>query len=262
MNFRKLLLAGSAIAVGSAVFVTPTQASIIDRPHFKVEPIIIVWATDNTANGNPIVSDFVVGSASTDLIADDGRAVNTGSLQATEDAFTSGLDAVMNYAGAGGDFTPATASAGDLTAFDVTGVTLGEGSTNPTWDSSFYIASNTGFDIYAEASTLSTDFALSDIGISMSVSAGSAVTDGTVTWGANSQDPAGVFPAAITSLADLGSGAVTVFAGTVRTAAAAGAITSQSARFDTVFTLFPGGYDLSKGSGEIEAEVTYTFFAA
>ncbi|MEM9841713.1 MAG: hypothetical protein AAF767_03650, partial [Pseudomonadota bacterium] len=72
MSFRKPLLAGVALAMGAATLVAPAQASIIDRPHFKVLGVVIVWAADD-ANGNtPIATDFIIndttGAGDTDLI--------------------------------------------------------------------------------------------------------------------------------------------------------------------------------------------------
>jgi len=70
MSFRKLLLAGAALAVGSVAVAAPASASIIDRPHFKVLGVVIVWAANDADGSTPIATDFVIGDASdTDLIA-------------------------------------------------------------------------------------------------------------------------------------------------------------------------------------------------
>ncbi len=103
---------------------------------------------------------------------------------------------------------------------------------------------------------------MADIGYSLAVNTTSA-TDGTITWGANAQDPhsggTGVV-AAVTDLDDLNA-STAVFTGNQRTAASVGTIASQSVRFDATYTLGGAtGYDLSMGAGLIEADVTYTIF--
>ena len=82
----------------------PAHASIIDRPHFKVLGVVIVWAADETDGSTPIATDFVIndttGSGDTDLIGNtttDGRTVLTGTLTATADsASTAGLGSVLD----------------------------------------------------------------------------------------------------------------------------------------------------------------------
>lgn len=270
MNFRKLLLAGAATAVGSATFATSTQASIIDRPHFKVEPIIIVWATDGVTGTAPYVTDFYVGSEANDLIAADGHAVQTGSLNAAADAIGT-IDSLIDIDGPDGSaalgLNPATATTGALSAFSVDSMSLTGSSATATWNSSFYVASNTPFNIEATATALVEDgFELSDIGYSLAIIS-SGDTDGSVTWGGgNSQDPLGSIISAIATLNDLQTTTDVYTIGTDgrRTAAGSGTIAQQSVRFDATYTFEPDGgvYDLSDGDGEIQAEVTYTFYVA
>lgn len=262
MNFRKLLLAGAATTVASATFITPTQAAIIDRPHFKIEPIIIVWAADATG-GTAIVSDFLVGSgpAPTDLISDDGHAVQTGTLIKTTDAYGS-LSALIDVDGLYSDIDPLSASAGDLAAFAAT-ETLSGSTNTQTWQSSFYVATNTAFSINAQATPTIEDgnLAVEDIGFEIQKNFGSGSVGG-VNWGAQSQDPGGTFTA-ISDLSDLAS-ATLVYDGTggTRTASGPGGIAQQSVRFDATYSFAPEGYDLSMGAGEVQADVVYTFFAA
>ncbi|MEL7043154.1 MAG: hypothetical protein AAGL90_16670 [Pseudomonadota bacterium] len=258
MNFRKLLLASAATAAASASFIAPTQASIIDRPHFKVEPIIIVWATGATNDGSAIASDFIVGSESTDLISTDGSAVQTGTLNRSVDA----IGTLGNVLDAGGnaidtdDLAGSTFSAFDVTSANVSGSGL-------EWTSSFYVASNTAFDIMAEVTNETIDgddFALDQIGFALSAFS-TAHDVGTIDVADNAQDPQGTFPA-IDSFDDLTGGEVLVYDGTRRTAAASGSITEQSVRFDAIYTFLENAYDLSDGSGAISADVTYTFYVA
>lgn len=262
MNFRKLLLAGAATTVASATFITPTQAAIIDRPHFKVEPIIIVWATD-VSGDVAIVTDFLVGSGPTptDLINEDGYAVQTGSLSTTSDSYGT-ISALMNVDGIHSDVDVANAVAGALGAFAASETVSGSSNTQ-TWQSSFYVATNTAFSINAQAtpSIEDGDFAVEDIGFELAKNFGTG-EDGGETWGAQSQDPGGSFTS-VSDLSDLAS-ATLVYDGTggTRTASGSGTISQQSVRFDATYTFAPEGYDLSMGSGEIQADVVYTFFAA
>lgn len=271
MSFRKLLLAGAALAASTAAVATPAHASVIDRPHFKVLGVVIVWAADDATGTTPIATDFVInddaaGSNDTDLIggaAVDGRTVVTGSLTPTKDAVsTAALGDVLTIDD--GDLLNGTTQVVDTSvpttfgAFDVTGESLtGD---NMVHNSSFFVASNTAFNIdgTATAVTESGDFTMADISFSMAVDvSGTAAADG-IDYGANAQDPGGSFG----TFANLSAvdGTTPVFQGAQRTAASAGSITQQSVRFDATYELGTTGYDLSMGAGEVEAEVVYTVY--
>ncbi|MEO0549367.1 MAG: hypothetical protein AAFZ91_05555 [Pseudomonadota bacterium] len=261
MSFRKLLLAGAALAASTASVVAPAQASIIDRPHFKVLGVVIVWGANDADGSTPIATDFVIGDAAdTDLIAATGRTVVTGSLTATAGSFGgfSALDIDGTEIGDGdGDLDLDDTFA----AFDVTSATLtGDAFT---YDSSFYVASNTAFGITAELtdSTVSGDFGLADVSYDFDMEPNG--TDGALTFGGNAFDnlaPSVTNPHA--NLDDMDTaGAATVYQSTVRTAENTGNIVSQSVRFDSSYSLGSAtGYDLSQGAGVVEAEVTYTAF--
>lgn len=266
MSYRKLLLAGAALAASTMAVSAPANASIIDRPHFKVLGVVIVWAADDATGATPIATDFIIddaaGAGDTDLIGGtdvDGRTVVTGSLTATADAAsTSGLGAVLDIDDSTGNVaTIDTASPVGFSSFDVTSAALtGDAMT---YESSFYVASNTAFAIDGAATPTSQsgDFEMADIGYEMDVTVSG--TDGTLTFGGNAQNPGGAFG----SFADLSEvdGTTPVFVGTDRTAATAGSIVGQSVRFDATYTLGAGGaYDLSQGAGEIQADVVYTVY--
>ncbi|MCR9270132.1 MAG: hypothetical protein NXH72_09115 [Hyphomonadaceae bacterium] len=266
MSFRKLLLAGAALAASTAA-VAPANASIIDRPHFKVLGVVIVWSADDATGTTPIATDFVIddqtGSGDTDLIGGtnvDGRTVVTGSLTATADASsTAGLGSVLSIDDslANNIATVNTDTAASFAAFDVSDATLTGAAM--TYESSFYVASNTAFNIdgVATQTAASGDFAMTDIGYNMGVTV--TGTDGSLTFGGNAQDPQGTFG----SFSDLSlvDGSTPVYEGGRRTAASAGSIVDQSVRFDATYTLGAGGvYDLSQGAGEIQADVVYTVY--
>ena len=271
MSFRKLLLAGTTL-VASAAIATPANASIIDRPHFKVLGVVIVWAADDSTGGTPIATDFVIdsddgGNNDADLIggaAIDGRTVVTGTLDATaESASTLGLGSVRNIEDSSNNLI-ATADTNNQTAFsafDVSDATLT--SDDLTYESSFYVASNTPFAIDAQASNLveEGDFDATQVAYDLDVTVSG--TDGTgpsaLTFGGNAQSPGTGFsaPADLDSLTTQ----TQVFNGTARTAASPGSIVSQSVRFDATYTLGSGAaYDLSQGAGEVKADVVYTVY--
>ncbi len=264
MSYRTLLLAGAALATSSLTSFTPAGAAVIDRPHFKVLGVVVVWAANDADGSTPIASEFIIGDGSnTDLIAQDGRTVLTGSLVPTLDAagIASAPAGRMLLTGIEvGDGDGDLDSADTFSAFDVTGQSLAGDAL--TYDSSFYVVSNTSFGINAEilSSTTNGDFTLADIGYSFSST--QSGTDGAVTFGSNANDvgSTGTFTAPPT-LAGFGSGPNQVFEASQRTAAAAGTLVSQSVRFDAQYSLGPStGYDLSVGAGEIEAELAYTFY--
>jgi len=263
MKLRKLLLAGAALATMSAV---PAQASIVDNPHFKVLGLVIVWGADATG-GAPVVSDFVIdtaaGAGDVDLIADDVHTVVTGSLTPTPDALT---DSVFTVDGSSVDLnSDGVMDASDAYgAFTLTG-TSDVGLADAAHTSSFYVASNTAFQINATASvatgTTPVNFTLGQIGYDLEVvTSDPAQTD--FAFGANSQYPHTTAGAGVQTVADLGAMSNTpVFIGNRRTAGSVGTIATQSVRFDATYTLGgTAGYDLSMGNGEIETDVVYTVF--
>lgn len=265
MSIRKLLLAGTTL-MASAAIATPANASIIDRPHFKVLGVVIVWAADETNGGTPIATDFVIdsddgGNNDADLIGGtsvDGRTVVTGSLTATPDASsTAGLGSILDIEAGGSTIATAnTDTAATFSAFDVTGASLT--SDDLTYESSFYVASNTPFAIDAEATNVveDGDFLATDVGYDLDVTVSG--NDG-IAFGGNAQSPGTGFSAP----ADLGAltTQTQVFNGTARTAANPGSIVSQSVRFDATYTLGSGtAYDLSQGAGEVKADVVYTVY--
>lgn len=267
MSFRKLLLAGAALATSTAMTAMPAQASIIDRPHFKVLGVVIVWAANDADGSTPIATDFVIGDASdTDLIAADGRTVVTGSLTPTEDA--AGVAAAGYSALSGSSVTIDSNADGELSsadsfaAFDVTSESITGAAL--VYNSSFYVASNTAFGINAElqpGAVEAGDFTLADVAYDFTSTR--TGTDGALTFGANATDVGAT--GNFTEPANLGAftaGTPTqIFQSTERTAATAGNIVSQSVRFDAEYTLGSAlGYDLSQGAGSIEAEMAYTVY--
>lgn len=273
---RKQVVAAAvaaALIVGTSV---SADAAVTDRVYFSAAPIVLVWGTD--ASGNPaVVSDFVLlttatGTAGSDLIAANVIPVITGSMTAVPQTPTgNSLMSVNNAAAApagGGAFTDAGTTglldaADTYTAFGLT-ATTSLGFTAAPHAHSFYVASNSAFDIFAQAgaATYTGNFSAGNVplsAISWSMAISTSGTDGGVTWGgASAQDPTtgGTGLAAATNLGAFAA-ATKVFDGGRRTAAASGSILAQSVRFTAQYGL---SYDLSMGSGSVSVPVTYTVY--
>jgi len=291
MSIKKLALVSG---VAASLMAGTAYASVIDRPFFQVLGVVVVWGADgNTAGATaPVVSDFVLlttgsNNAGADLIggtAQDTFTVLTGSLSPILDGepgsgtFVDPITGATSATGFADDgSTAGVLDANDsLSAFGIDNATDVDGLINQ-HTSSFYVASNAAFDIYAKAENLvgTGDFDPSaagstigydDISLAMAVQSGAAATDGSITWGANSQNPGtfvnGVETAAGEGLDSMvGANGMKVFDGTQRTAASVGSLAQQSVRFDNTYTFGDGtGYDLSMGAGSITADVTYTIF--
>ena len=295
MSLKKIALVGGMTA---SLMAGTAYASVIDRPFFQVLGVVVVWGADGNAAGAnaPVVSDFVLltegsGNAGADLIggtAQDTFTVLTGSLSpiaageagsaAVVDPVTgrtSGASGVTEGTGAG-SLAGVLDATDSLAAFGIDANTDVNGLVNQ-HTSSFYVASNAAFDIYAKAENLvgtgdfdttvaSPTVGYDDISLSMAVVAGTSTTDGIITFGANSQNPGdfvnGVETAAGEGLDSMtGANGLKVFDGTQRTAASVGSLAQQSVRFDNTYTFGDGtGYDLSLGAGSLTADVTYTIF--
>jgi len=256
MNLKKALLAGAALIGMCAV---PAQASIVDNPHFKVLGLVIVWSGD--ASGNPVVNDFVIGTGSggTDLIGGlgtaDGTAVVTGTLN-QRPALTGQNDFDVDSVPGVGTLD-ASAAFSAFTLDETTDVSV-----DNELSSSFYVASNTPFNISANATDTTvgtTDFTLANVAFAMSHTNADAGDVNNPDFGIAANATVGSVQTGFDTLADLDGS--TVFVGSDKTAATRGSIMEQSVRFDVTYTLGGAqGYDLSLGAGEIEADVVYTVF--
>ncbi len=272
-----------ALAGLAACALTGTQASadVIDRPHFEIEGMVIVWAADAASNA-PVVSDFVIdtgagtsaaGSGDIDLISTDAHTVVTGTLVATQDGLasaTGGMPFLLTDTDRGTINTDTNGDgvvSGDdaFTSFGVQNIT------NARVDavrqsSSFYVASNVPFAIDAQAFTPSTftEFILLLITrVQMSVTQNG---DDGLAFGGNAQLPhsggatAGFAPSL--RLWDLRL-PQNMFTGNQRTASSPGSIADQSVRFDAEYSIGAAslaGYDLSLGTFDFQVEVVYTVY--
>lgn len=268
--WRRYALAclGSALASGSS------SALTLDNPNFKVDGVIIVWAADSSGTA-PVVADFIVGNdqSAPDLIGIDARAVVTGTLDPTEDATAAGGMPFVITDTTSGDINTDTNGDGRITEAD-SFTPLGlQGITDARVDasrqySSFYVASNTAFNIDAVSTPPGTflDFILLNI-IRMNLSSTVNGSDGGVDFGDSAQAAHTGGPntgfAAETTLWNLRF-AQTLFTGNQRTAATPGSIADQSVRFDAEYAISAAsltGYDLSLGTFDFTVEVTYTAYA-
>lgn len=269
-------------AIAHAIL-TPGLASaeLVDRPHFRLEGLVIVWAADE-AGGTPLVSDMIIdtgtgGSAATsgdtDLIASDVHAVVTGSLVPTQDGLasaTGGMPFLLTNTDRG---TISTDTNGDgivsgddaFTSFGLRNITDARVDA-VRQSSSFYVASNVPFAIDAQAFTPTTftEFILLQI-TRVSLSMTQTGDDG-LAFGSSAQLPhtgganAGFAPSL--RLWDLRNPR-NIFTGNQRTAALPGSIADQSVRFDAEYSIAAAnlnGYDLSLGTFDFQVEVVYTVY--
>ena len=275
----------------SAISLQPALASVIDKPYFKANSIVIVFGADDfEENGGvaPVVYDFYLlndatpNTEATDLIGVNGRTINynTGRYNPIQDGTASGWEFQINDTTFGGAFNSVgphqTLDANDsYTAFGLdedTDIDLLGGGARA---SRFFVASNAAFDVYGEASNLVTtgDFSSLDYTniryrLRYAVTGGGGVNR----WGANAQDPAvgglGVVlgeDGPLYTLDDISSGPTKVFDGGRRTAASEGSIMSHAIGFQSRYNLRgaafgSNNYDFSLGTGSIAADITYTVY--
>jgi len=272
----------TTFAALSALALAPTaSASVLDNPGFLVSPLVVVWAADTTG-GVPIVGDFIVGvsgAPNTDLISDDVFTVITGTLDSAAGGISVGGFPLDFTGSPSGDFSTDTNNNGSLDAgdslspFQLDADFEVEASVPRT---SFYVASNTAFNITAEVTNVNLDpafagFSLAYLGLvdlQMEVAPVTGTrTDGAFSYGTAAQPPhtggelAG-FNTPIDIL-DLQNNPTVVFEGNQRTAASPGSIAEQSVRFDVSYPLVGAtvtGYDLSLGVVNFDLTVVYTVF--
>lgn len=301
MKLRNIALQYAALGGAALATVVTTatvaNAKVVDKPRFKVDGIVLVWGGTATNADATVVSDFYLlgtsDTAGTDLIANDdviggARTVLTGSFDVT-----SGDGGVVTEVAAG--------EAGVLDATDVLGAFAVDGTNTlaglvPPAKGRFFVASNTGFQIKAQATADTNNsggFTLANVAydLNMTVASNSSF-DGassatSFATGASAQDPCSSDVAggttgpvlgtvtgancgvvsAVDALDDLATEAV-VYRANRLTAASPGTIAAQSVRFDTTYTFDSDtsqtgvqGYDLSDGTFDYGADVVYTIYA-
>lgn len=252
-NLKKAALATAITASLGAGSVA--NASVIDNPVFQILGAVVVWGGDGA--GGAMASDFIIdnGTGGQDLIGGGTNVtpVMTGSLDSfsptglistggfIQDADNDGvIDSLAEFAVTGTPGAP---------GLDVDG--------SAAQSSSFYVASNTVFNITATV----TGDAASLNAISRDMAVTESGDDG-IAYGANARMP---YDTAAESAHILNEGALSllsggadVFLGSQSTAEAAGSIAEQSVRFTNTYSLAADAADFSTGPATYAAEVTYT----
>lgn len=261
-------------------------ASVIDRPFFRANALVIIFSGGDFVENNgeaPLVHDFVLlddvtsGNEGNDLIAQDGVPVNF-PFDPISDGTSGGWPFQITGQTFGGVYnnnpTFQLLDANDsYTAFGINNSTDIDLLGSNFRFAFFFVASNTAFDIYAEASNLvrSGDFSALDfnnIGYQLV-----ELSPASPTIGQNSQLASvggnGIIignNATGFSLQDISAGQTKVYDGGRRTARLPGSIAQQATGFASVYRLRGSpitgtNYDFSLGTGILSADVTYTIFA-
>ena len=284
------IIAGVLTLALAAGLFSPALASIIDRPFFRANALVVViGSTEDEANGGvaPVVVDFNLldqsasGSAAVDLIGIDGFVFNSNSGFDPGHDFSGGATRLdINDELSGGnfgnpgdgdiDFLEETDS---LTAFELDAATdLNVRQARNV--SRFLVASNVAFDIFVESTDLTrtgdfTDLDFENIGFRALLNRTGGSGEGR--WGENAQNPAiggeGIDDT-LNDLGDFSDGPVKLFDGGRRTARFPGTLLEQAVSFNIRYSLSLAAdaaqnndYDLSLGSGTIGAQVSYTVYA-
>lgn len=262
----------SAVFAGAGLCLSQTSmGSVVDRPHFNVDGVAIVWAADATGTA-PIASDFIIdsGGADTDLINGDVHTVITGSLAASDNAFPDGTGAalrIQNVPGAGNQTTRQgdrfTSASDVLNPFRLGGATDVRTIRSDIL-TSFYVATNKAFNIDVIAAPVGDPADLNLIRVRMRMT--QSGTDDGLAFGNAAQFPhsgntnrSGVQWNGYRRLSTLTAGR-DIFRGNRRTAASPGTIADQSVRFDLDYRWNTGNIDLSDGTFDVEADVIYTVY--
>ena len=281
-GLRKL---GLACAVLPA-FLMQADAAVIDRPFFRANALVIIFSGGDFIENNgkaPLAHDFVLlegvasGTAGNDLIAQDGVPVNF-PFDPISDGTSGGWPFQITGQTSGGiyDNNPSfqMLDANDsYTAFGIdnsTDIDLLGTQVRFAW---FFVASNTAFDIYAEASNLVTsgDFTgldFDNIGYQLVERSPASASIGQSSQLASVGGNGIVIGSNATgfTLDDISAGQTKVYDGGRRTARAPGSIAQQATGFASVYRLrgspiTGNNYDFSMGTGILSADVTYTVFA-
>lgn len=257
------------------------DAELVDRPHFNVKGMVIVWGADGASTA-PVISDFVLDTGSgtsaatsgdVDLISSDAHTVVTGTLVPTQTGVasaTGGMPFLLTNTDRGTFSTDTNgdgvvSGADSFTSFGLQDITDARVDA-VRQSSSFYVASNVPFAIDAQAFTPSTftEFILLLI-TRVQLSATLNGDDG-LAFGSSAQLPHSGGPSSgfspLLRLWDLRNPR-NMFTGNQRTAHSPGTIADQSVRFDAEYSIRAAnlnGYDLSLGTFDFQVEVVYTVY--
>jgi len=287
LGYKYSLALFALLCAGFGLVSLYANASILDRPFIRASSLVIVFGgSDFKENGGvgPVAVDFYLldnvtsGQAGNDLIAADGVTTEfafpnifaptsdgserTNELLRIENQISGGV--LTNVA----DFNVLDEN-DSLTEFGLGSLTDIDMATFFRI-TRFYVASNTAFDIYAQASNLQTTGDFNSLGyqdiryiLFMQTSVG-----GTNGFGSAAQNPAigGLGSiGAINDLGDMSAGPTRVFDGGRRTARIRGTILEQAVSFVPIYFIVNGDpgntYDLSAGIGSIGANITYTIYS-
>lgn len=250
--------------------------------------MIVIAATEDESNGGvaPVAVDFNLltpassGTAAPDLIAANGYVFNSNSGFDPGQDFSGGgtrLDIDDTTFGGsfgnpdGGDIDYLEAS-DSLSAFGLDGNT-DVNVRNSRNVSRFLVVSNAAFDIFSQASNLTTtgDFtAMGYENIGFRAALNRSGGSGAGAWGSAAQNPAiggSGIDTALNDLGDMSAGPTKLFDGGRRTVRFNGTLLQQAISFNIRYALSAaadGGvdnsYDFSMGVGTIGADVTYTIY--
>lgn len=265
----------TALMLASAPAAT---AEITDRPGFRVEGLVVVWASDETG-AVPIVSDFIIdtgagnsaaASGDTDLVAGDVHTVVTGELTRYDSAIADNEGSPLRIQNVvGGGFTTDFDGNGVMDADDTfSAFQLRANSDINTRRmevfSSFYVASNVPFSIDGVATPIG-DTTPAQMNRMRAYLDGVTVSgDDGLAFGSAAQFP---HSDGVTGGRRMNGRRFSnfttprpVFRGNQRTAASRGTLAEQSVRFDFRYRYNSGDVDLADGVFDAEAEILYTIF--
>ena len=286
---RRVTALITALAAGGGFAVPPAFAGAADRAFFKAQSLVIViGATESDANSGvaPVAVDFNLltpatsGSAAPDLIGVDGYVFNSNSGFDPGHDFSAGATRIdvndETFGGTfgnpgGGDIDYLEAS-DTLTAFGLD-VATDINTRRSRHVSRFLVVSNAPFDMFAQASNLTTtgDFtALNYENIGFRALINRRGGSGAGAWGSAAQNPSiggSGIDANLNDLGDMSSGPTKLFDGGRRTARNVGTLLEQAVSFNIRYALSDApdaqhnnAYDFSMGVGTIGADVTYTVY--
>ena len=286
---RRPLLGALAVALAANTLAMPAQAATTSRPYFRAQALVIViGATEDEANSGvaPVAVDFNLltpsssGTAAPDIIARDGFVFNSNSGFDPGHDFSGGASRLdIENETSGGSFgNPGGGDVDYLEASD----TLTRFGLDTSTDvdvrrsrhvSRFLVVSNAAFDMFAQASNLSTTGDFTSLGydnIGFRALINRTGGSGAGRWGSAAQNPAiggSGIDTAINDLGDMSAGPTKLFDGGRRTARFPGTLLEQAVSFNIRYALsgtadagINNDYDFSMGVGTIGADVTYTVY--